>query len=108
MRLRTFDGFFPLRISGSSSANRNNRRASGAVENAAAVEIKKEGLRQYSLDDFHELLGKACAKDAPAFPHLPQPRRRRLTFHMTAVLISFSGVERPLKAQDITPLSRLL
>src|SRR5881397_3386737 len=29
-------GFFPLRIPGSSSANRKNRRARGAVENAAA------------------------------------------------------------------------
>jgi hypothetical protein len=44
------------------------------VENAAAVEIDKGGLRRLLLDDFHELLGKAFAKNASAFPHLPQPR----------------------------------
>jgi hypothetical protein len=45
------------------------------VENATAVEIDKGGLRQPLLDDFHQLLGKASAKNASAFPHLPQPRR---------------------------------
>ena len=47
-------------------------RAAGAVETAAAVEINKGGLRQLLFDDFHKLLGKAVAKTAPAFPHLPQ------------------------------------
>jgi hypothetical protein len=54
------------------------RRAARAVETAAAVEIDKGGLRRFFLDDFHELLGKASAKNAAAFPQLPQ-RRRRLT-----------------------------
>jgi hypothetical protein len=44
------------------------------VENAVAVEIDKGGLRRLLIDDFHELLGKASAKNASAFPHLPQPR----------------------------------
>jgi hypothetical protein len=67
-------------MSCSSSAKPKNRRAERAVENAAAVEIKYGRLRRHFRDDFHELLGKACAKNAPAFPHLPQPRRRRLPF----------------------------
>ena len=74
IRLRIFDESFPLRISISSTANRN-RRARGAVENGAAVEIEKGRLRRLLLDDFHQLLGKASAKNASAFPHLPQPRR---------------------------------
>jgi hypothetical protein len=49
------------------------------VENAAAVEIDKGGLRRLLVDDFHELLGKAFAKNASAFPHLPQPWRLLLT-----------------------------
>jgi len=44
------------------------------VENAAAVEIDNGGLRRLLFDDFHKLLGKASAKSASAFPHLPQPR----------------------------------
>jgi hypothetical protein len=48
------------------------------VENGATVEINKGRLRRLLLDDFHELLGKASAKNASAFPHLPQPRRRLL------------------------------
>jgi len=44
------------------------------VENAAAVEIDKGRLRRLFIDDFHKLLGKASAKNASAFPHLPQPR----------------------------------
>jgi hypothetical protein len=44
------------------------------VENAAAVEIDKGRLRRLFIDDFHELLGKASAKNASALPHLPQPR----------------------------------
>jgi hypothetical protein len=43
------------------------------VENAVAVEIDKGRLRRLP-DDFHKLLGKASAKYASAFPHLPQPR----------------------------------
>jgi hypothetical protein len=45
------------------------------METAAAMEIGEGGLRRLFLDDFH-LLGKACAKNAPAFPQLPQARRR--------------------------------
>jgi hypothetical protein len=45
------------------------------VENAAAVKIEG-GLRLFSLDDFHKLLGKAFTQNAPAFPHLPQPLLR--------------------------------
>src|SRR5207249_744714 len=48
-----------------------------AVETAAAVEIKQGSLRRLLLDDFHKLFGKASAKNAPAFPQLPQRRRRR-------------------------------
>src|SRR5437867_13032536 len=48
-----------------------------AVETAAAVEIEQGSLRRLLLDDFHKLLGKASAKNAPAFPQLPQRRRRR-------------------------------
>src|SRR5262249_24187924 len=70
---------FPFRISGSPSAKRKNRRARWAVENGVAVEIDKGCLRRLLLDDFHELLGKASAKNASALPHLPQPRRLRLT-----------------------------
>jgi hypothetical protein len=51
----------------------------GAVETAAAVEIDKGGLRQLLIDDFHKLLGKASANNAPAFPQLPQ-RLRSSTF----------------------------
>jgi len=47
----------------------------GLWENGAAVEIEKGRLRRLLLDDFHQLLGKASAKNASAFPHLPQPRR---------------------------------
>jgi hypothetical protein len=54
------------------------------VENAAAVEINKGGLRQLLLDDFHKLLGKAFAKNASAFPHLPQPRLRLIKFNMNS------------------------
>ena len=46
------------------------------METATAVEIDKGRLRQLLLDDFHELFGKAFAKTAPAFPPLPQRRRR--------------------------------
>jgi hypothetical protein len=48
------------------------------VENVAAMEIEKGRLRRLLLDDFHKRLGKASAKNASAFPHLPQPRRRLL------------------------------
>src|SRR5215831_11842624 len=84
-------------MSVSLTANRTNRRARGAVENAAAVEIDSSGLRQLLFDDFHELLGKAFAKNASAFPHLPQPRRRRL---INNILISVADrkTDRPLKA----------
>jgi len=52
------------------------------VENAAAVEIDKGGLRPLFLDDFHPLLGKAGAKNASAFPHLPQPRLLLFTINI--------------------------
>ena len=52
------------------------RAAKSAVETAPAVEIDKGRLRQLLLDDFHKLFGKAFAKTAPAFPPLPQRRRR--------------------------------
>ena len=55
-----------------------NKKTGSAVETAAAEEIEQGGLRQHLLDDFLELLGKASAKKASAFPHLPQPRRRLL------------------------------
>src|SRR5439155_1071725 len=48
-----------------------------AVETAAAVEIEQGSLRRLLLDDFHKLFFKASAKNAPAFPQLPQRRRRR-------------------------------
>src|SRR5438128_5753979 len=48
-----------------------------AVETAAAVEIEQVSLQRLLLDDFHKLFGKASAKNAPAFPQLPQRRRRR-------------------------------
>jgi hypothetical protein len=44
------------------------------VENVTPVEIARGGLRRLLFDDFHKLLGKASAKNASAFPHLPQPR----------------------------------
>jgi hypothetical protein len=44
------------------------------VENAVPVEIDKGRLRRLLIDDFHKVLGKASAKYASAFPHLPQPR----------------------------------
>jgi hypothetical protein len=37
------------------------------------VEIDKGGLRRLLFDDFHQVLGKTSAKNASAFPHLPQP-----------------------------------
>jgi len=40
------------------------------VETAAAMEIKKGGLRQLLLDDFQPLLEKACARTASAFSQL--------------------------------------
>jgi hypothetical protein len=46
------------------------------METATAVEIDKGRLRQLLPDDFHKLFGKAFAKTAPAFPPLPQRRRR--------------------------------
>ena len=46
------------------------------METATAVEIDKGRLRQLLLDDFHQLFGKAFANTAPAFPPLPQRRRR--------------------------------
>lgn len=46
------------------------------METATAVEIDKGRLRQLLLDDFHKLFGKAFANTAPAFPPLPQRRRR--------------------------------
>ena len=52
------------------------RTEESAVETATAVEIDKGRLRQLLLDDFHKLFGKAFAKTAPAFPPLPQRRRR--------------------------------
>src|SRR4030095_7941295 len=55
----------------------NKRRVSeSAMETATAVEIDKGRLRELLLDDFHKLFGKAFAKTAPAFPPLPQRRRR--------------------------------
>jgi hypothetical protein len=38
------------------------------------VEIDNGGLRRLFIDDFHQVLGKASAKNVSAFPHLPQPR----------------------------------
>jgi len=46
------------------------------METATAVEIDKGRLRQLLPDDSHKLFGKAFAKTAPAFPPLPQRRRR--------------------------------
>jgi hypothetical protein len=46
------------------------------METATAVEIDKGRLRQLLLDDFHQRFGKAFANTAPAFPPLPQRRRR--------------------------------
>src|SRR6267142_6931614 len=57
-------------------AQNKKRAAESAVETATAVEIDKGRLRQLLLDDFHKLFGKAFAKTAPAFPPLPQRRRR--------------------------------
>jgi len=49
------------------------------------VEIDKGGLRRLLFDDFHQVLGKASAKNASAFPHLPQPRLLLLiNFRLTA------------------------
>jgi hypothetical protein len=62
------------------------------VENGVAVEIDKRCLRRILLDDFHQLLGKASAKNASALPHLPQPRRQRLTIiHSASQSISRSA-----------------
>src|SRR6267142_4247826 len=55
---------------------KKERAAKSAMETATAVEIDKGRLRQLLLDDFHKLFGKAFAKTAPAFPPLPQRRRR--------------------------------
>jgi len=56
--------------------------AGSAVETVAADGNRKSVvLRQLLLDDFHKLLGKASAKPAPAFPQLPQ-RRRRYPSHL--------------------------
>ena len=52
------------------------RTEESAVETATAVEIDKGRLRQLLLNDFHKRFGKAFAKTAPAFPPLPQRRRR--------------------------------
>src|SRR5881296_692770 len=54
-------------------------RREGLWKMALAVEIDKGCLRRLLLDDFHQLLGKASAKNASAFPHLPQPRPLLLT-----------------------------
>src|SRR5262249_21618284 len=35
------------------------------------VEINKGSLRQYFLDDFHRLFGKASAKNSSGFPTVP-------------------------------------
>jgi hypothetical protein len=45
------------------------------VETAAAVEINKGGLRRLLLDDFHKLLEKASAQNAPAFSQFQQARQ---------------------------------
>jgi len=59
-----------------------NPIAGSAVETVAADGNRKSVvLRQLLLDDFHKLLGKASAKPAPAFPQLPQ-RRRRYPSHL--------------------------
>jgi hypothetical protein len=42
------------------------------------MEIEIGGLRHRLFDDFHEVLGKASAKTAPAFPPFPQRRLRVL------------------------------
>ena len=42
------------------------------------MEIEIGGLRHRLFDDFHEVLGKASAKNAPAFPPFPQRRLRFL------------------------------
>ena len=52
------------------------RTEESAVETATVVEIDKGRLRQLLPDDFHKRFGKAFAKTAPAFPPLPQRRRR--------------------------------
>jgi hypothetical protein len=46
------------------------------VETAAAEEIQKSETFGGFLDGFPQLLGKAAAKTATAFPQLPQRRRR--------------------------------
>src|SRR5262249_15058839 len=56
-----------------------NDGAARAVETAAAVEIDKGSLRRFFRDDFHQPLGKASAKNASAFPQLPQRRERLIT-----------------------------
>jgi len=56
------------------SGNEPNRRS--AVETAAAEEIQKSETFGGFLDGFPQLLGKAAAKTATAFPQLPQRRRR--------------------------------
>jgi hypothetical protein len=49
------------------------------VETTAAVEIDQGGLRRLLLDDFHKLLEKASAQNAPAFSQFQQARPLRTT-----------------------------
>ena len=70
-----------FRVNIGSRQRKQNLEKGRPVETAAAVEIGSGGLRQLLLDDFHKLLGKASAKPAPAFPQLPQ-RRRRYPSHL--------------------------
>jgi hypothetical protein len=71
-------------FSSQQKAKNKKHGAGSAVETATAVEIDKGRLRQLLLDDSHKLFGKASAKSAPAFPPLPQ-RRRRLFFPEEAI-----------------------
>src|SRR5215212_4848978 len=42
-----------------------------AVETATAVEITQGGLRQLLIHEFHQLFGKASAKNGSGFPTVP-------------------------------------
>jgi hypothetical protein len=72
------------------------------------MEIEQGGLRRLLLVDFQQLLGKACAQNAPAFPPLPQRRRSHTKTeklgraNTTFCLLPNSGVRSPFYAPAIS------
>jgi hypothetical protein len=78
------------------------------VETGAAVGIIKGGLRRLSLDDFHRCLEKPTQKNAPAFPQLPQARRRLTIQQSRPLSFNVSHVWGAVQQHDIQHLTTAL